>query len=181
MTEEERSGAKSPEILPSPSIAASAFVAEGAVVLGDVEIQDDCSIWFHCVIRGDTESISIGSRTNIQDGCVLHADPGFPCRLGEGVTVGHRAIVHGAIVDDYVMIGMGAIVLNGAHIHGECIIGAGAVITQGTQIPARSMVLGMPGRVVRELSEKEVEHIHQAASHYVEMGRLYAAPQDEPD
>lgn len=150
------------------------YIAPGAVVLGDVSIAKDSSIWFHAVIRGDSEAIRIGRETNIQDGCVMHADPGFVCTLGDRVTVGHGAIVHGATVEDDVMIGMRAVVMNGARIGTGSIIGVGAVITEGVEIPPGSLVMGLPGKVRRQTDEKEREYIRLAAQHYVAAGRQFA-------
>lgn len=156
-------------------IDADAYVAKNATVIGDVKIAAGASVWFGAVIRGDVETISVGKDTNVQDGAVLHADFGFPCTLEEGVTVGHRAIVHGATVGAHSMIGMGAIILNGAKIGEECIIGAGALVGEGKEIPPRSLVLGMPGRVKRELSEPELQSLRMSASHYKESGAAYKA------
>ncbi len=156
-------------------VAATAFIAPGAAVVGDVTLGENASVWFAAVLRGDTEPIRVGARTNIQDGSVLHADPGFPCTLGEGVTVGHRAIVHGAVIEDNVLIGMGAIVLNGAHIGRDSIIAAGAVVTQGAEIPPGSLVMGMPAKVKRPLKPEEIEANRLAAQHYVENAARFRA------
>jgi carbonic anhydrase/acetyltransferase-like protein (isoleucine patch superfamily) len=151
----------------------SAFIAPGAVILGDVRIGAQSSVWYHAVLRGDTDTISIGPRTNVQDGAVIHVDAGMPCLIGAGVTIGHRAVVHGALVEDDVLIGIGAIVLSGARISHDCIIGAGSLVTGHSVIPPRSMVLGVPGRVVRSLTDDEVQSIRAAAAHYVEYGTRY--------
>jgi carbonic anhydrase/acetyltransferase-like protein (isoleucine patch superfamily) len=151
----------------------SVFIAPGAIVLGDVRIGAQSSVWYTAVLRGDTDTISIGPRTNVQDGAVLHVDAGMPCSIGAGVTIGHRAVVHGALVEDNVLIGIGAIVLSGARISHDCIIGAGSLVTGHSVIPPRSMVLGVPGRVVRQLTEEEVQSIRAAAQHYVEYGARY--------
>lgn len=163
-------------IQPHPElISVDAWVAPNATVVGPVEIGPWASIWFGAVIRGDVEPVRIGGGSNVQDLCCLHADPGFPCRLGERVTVGHGAIVHGADVDDEVLIGMGAILLNGARIGQHSIIGAGALITEGKVIPPRSLVVGSPGRVVRELTDEDVEKIRRGARHYIDAARRYRA------
>ena len=154
-------------------IHSSVFLAEGVVIRGDVTIGEQSSIWFNSVLRGDCEAIRIGCRTNIQDTCVLHADPGFPCVLGDNVTLGHGAIVHGAEVADDVMIGMRAVVMNGAKIGPGSIVGVGAVVTAGTQIPPGSLVVGLPAKVKRELTEEEVNYIRRAAEHYVEQAARY--------
>jgi carbonic anhydrase/acetyltransferase-like protein (isoleucine patch superfamily) len=151
----------------------SAWIAAGAVVVGDVLIGEDASIWFNAVLRGDTDPIRIGRRTNIQDGCILHADPGFPCTIGDGVTVGHGAIVHGATVENDVLIGMRAVVMNGARIGSGSIIGTGAVVIEGTQIPAGSLVLGLPGKVARPIAADELERLRAAAARYVERSKRY--------
>lgn len=147
--------------------AATAFIAPGAVVVGDVTLGPDSSVWFQAVIRGDCEAIRIGARSNVQDGCVLHADPGFPCTIGEGVTIGHRAIIHGATVGDNVVVGMGSILLNGARVGENSIIAAGAVVTEGAEIPPGSLVMGMPGKVKRTLTPEEIERNRRSAEHYV--------------
>ncbi len=154
-------------------IADDAFVAHNAIVVGNVHVGSGSSVWFGVVIRGDWERVRIGARTNVQDGAVVHADPGFPCEIGDGVTVGHRAIVHAAQVGDNVLIGMGATIMNGAVIGDDCIIGAGALITEGKQIPPRSLVLGVPAKVVRELTDEEVAGIRLSAEHYVHNAQAY--------
>jgi carbonic anhydrase/acetyltransferase-like protein (isoleucine patch superfamily) len=130
-------------------------------------------VWYHAVIRGDTDTISIGPRTNVQDGAVLHVDAGMPCLIGAGVTIGHRAVVHGALVEDDVLIGIGAIVLSGARIGHDCIVGAGSLVTGRSVIPPRSMVLGVPGRVVRSLTDDEVQSIRTTAERYVQHSAAY--------
>jgi len=156
-------------------VADNVFVANNAVVIGNVHIGSESSIWFGVVIRGDWERVRIGEQTNIQDGCIVHSDPGFPCVIGNGVTVGHRAVVHSARVGDNVLIGMGATLMNGAVIGNDCIIGAGALVTEGKQIPPRSLVLGMPAKAIRELTDDEVAGIRLSAAHYVYNGQAYKA------
>ena len=151
----------------------SVFIAPGAVILGDVRIGAHSSVWYNAILRGDTDTISIGPRTNVQDGAVIHVDAGAPCLIGAGVTIGHRAVVHGALIEDDVLIGIGAIVLNGARIGHDSLVGAGSLVTRHSVIPPRSMVLGVPGRVVRSLTDEEVQSIHAAALHYVEHGAKY--------
>lgn len=152
----------------------SVYIAPGAVVVGDVTIGEESSVWFNAVLRGDVEAIKIGKQTNIQDGCVLHADPGFPCTLGDGITVGHGAIVHGATVGDNVTIGMKAVVMNGATVGENSIVAVGAVVTEGTQIPPGSLVIGIPGKVRRELSPEQIEMNRMGAAHYVENAKAFA-------
>ena len=148
-------------------IEPSVFVAAGAIILGDVHIGAQSSVWFNAVIRADTDRVTIGAGTNVQDGVIIHVDAGAPCLIGNGVTIGHRAVVHGALVEDDVLIGIGAIVLSGAKIGRDSILGAGTLVTGHTVIPPRSMVLGVPGRVVRSLTDEEVASIHAAAERYV--------------
>ncbi len=151
------------------------LVAPGARVIGDVTLGEDVGIWFNAVLRGDSDPIRIGAGTNVQDGCVFHTDPGFPLSLGENVTVGHKALLHGCTVGDGTLIGMGAVVLNGARIGKGCLIGANALITEGKEIPDRSMVLGQPGKVVRELDDATVESLKETAARYRERYRQYLA------
>jgi carbonic anhydrase/acetyltransferase-like protein (isoleucine patch superfamily) len=151
----------------------SAFIAPGAVVLGQVTVGAEASLWFGVVARGDTEAIIIGPQSNVQDGCVLHADPNQPCLLGARVSLGHGAIVHGAVVEDDVIIGIRATVLNGARIGSGSIVAAGAVVTPGTVVPPGSMVMGVPGRVTRPTTDADLEHIRRTAEHYVGFARTY--------
>jgi carbonic anhydrase/acetyltransferase-like protein (isoleucine patch superfamily) len=154
-------------------IHSSVFIAEGAIVRGDVTIEEDVSIWFNAVLRGDVDSIAIGKRSNVQDGAVVHCDPGFACSIGEEVTIGHAAVVHGATIHSRVLIGIRAVVLNGAVIGEGSIIGAGAVVTEGAVIPPNSLVVGVPGKVIRETSEEQRSHILRNALNYVQSGRIY--------
>jgi len=153
----------------------SAFIARGAVVLGQVDLGCDVSVWYNSVIRGDTERVEVGEATNIQDLSMLHADPGFPCLIGARVTVGHRVILHGCTVEDECMIGMGSILLNGVRVGRGSVIGAGAVLTEGTQVPPGSLVLGIPGKVVREVPQAMRDRIDHAWRHYVEQSRKHKA------
>lgn len=152
-----------------PAIENPVFIGPGSYLIGQVRVEKEASIWFNAVVRADTTPISIGRRTNVQDGAVIHADPGYPCQIGHDVTIGHRAVIHGATLEDYVLVGMGAVIMNGALIGHHCIIGAGAVVPEGMVIPPSSLVLGMPARVVRSLNEENVKHIEQAAQHYVDL------------
>ncbi len=139
----------------TPRIHPTAFIAPGAHVVGQVEVGEGASVWFGAVVRGDLERVVIGPGTNVQDGAVLHADPGFPCLLGPQVTVGHRAVVHGAVVEEGALIGMGAIVLNGARIGRNAVVGAGAVVPPGMEVPEGHLALGVPARVVKEVPPPE--------------------------
>jgi carbonic anhydrase/acetyltransferase-like protein (isoleucine patch superfamily) len=152
----------------------TAFIVPGAVVIGDVTLGPQSSVWFNAVLRGDVAPIRLGSCTNVQDGAVLHADEGFPCTLGDRVTVGHNAIVHGCRIEDNVMVGMGSVVMNGALVGQNSIIGVGAVVTEGTRIPPGSVVLGVPAEVKRAVEDRDRERITRAAAHYVEYARHYA-------
>ena len=156
-----------------PTIHASAFVAPNATVVGAVEVGEECSVWFGAVLRGDINRIAVGARTNIQDGAVIHVADAYGAQIGELVTVGHNAIVHACAVDDEVLIGMGAIVMDGAEIGSRSIIGAGALVTGGTKIPPGSMVLGSPAKVVRALSLDEQRAIRNWAERYVVLSRVY--------
>jgi carbonic anhydrase/acetyltransferase-like protein (isoleucine patch superfamily) len=153
----------------------SVYLAEGVRIVGDVTIGEESSVWFNAVLRGDCAAIRIGRQSNVQDNCVLHADPGVPCVIGDGVTVGHSAIVHGAEIGDNVVIGMHAVVMNRAKVGENSIIGVGAVVTEGVEIPPGSMVMGLPGKIKRELAAMEIEGNRMAAQHYVHNAKEYAA------
>jgi carbonic anhydrase/acetyltransferase-like protein (isoleucine patch superfamily) len=153
----------------------SAFIARGAVVLGDVHLGRDVSVWYNAVVRGDAERITVGDGTNIQDLSMVHADPGVPCVVGRRVTVGHRAILHGCTVGDGCMIGMGAILLNGVRVGEGSVVGAGAVLTEGTEVPPGSLVLGVPGKVVRPVDEAMRARVEHAWRHYVIEARRHRA------
>jgi carbonic anhydrase/acetyltransferase-like protein (isoleucine patch superfamily) len=159
-------------------VDASAWIASTAVVLGDVSIGAQSTIWYHAVLRGDTDTIRVGRETNVQDGCILHADPGFPCTLGDRVTVGHGAIVHGASVADDCLIGMRAVVMNGAKIGSGSIVGVGAIVMEGHEIPPESVAIGVPARVARQTTPRDRERIAHAALHYVKAGKVYRGGAD---
>ena len=152
----------------------SYWVAPNAVVVGKVAIETDASVWFCAVLRGDNELIRIGARSSVQDGCVLHTDPGFPLDIGEDCTIGHMVMLHGCTIGRGSLIGIGSIVLNGAKIGEECLIGANTLIPEGKVIPDRALVVGSPGRVIRTLSDTEVENLVVNAHNYVDNARLYA-------
>lgn len=151
------------------------WIAPNAVVLGKVRIGEDVSVWFGAVIRGDIEPITVGRRSNIQDGCILHTDPGFPLTIGEDCTIGHMVCLHGCTIGRGSLIGIGSTILNGAKIGEECLIGANTLVVEGKEIPPRSMVLGSPGKVVRQLTDDDVKRIAGSATRYVNNGRRYAA------
>lgn len=150
-----------------PEIPASVFVAESAVVLGDVRLGEHASVYHHAVLRADNDVITIGEGTNVQDGCVLHVDAGLPLAVGRGCTVGHGAILHGCTIGDNALIGMGAIVLNGAVIGDNCLVAAGALVPQGAVIPEGSLVMGSPARVKRPLTPEEIDNNRAAAELYL--------------
>jgi carbonic anhydrase/acetyltransferase-like protein (isoleucine patch superfamily) len=150
----------------SPQIHPTAWVAPNATVVGDVTIGHDVGVWYSTVVRADTQSITIGDRTNLQDGCVLHADPGYPLVVGDGVSVGHGVILHGCRIGDNVLVGMGAIIMNGATIGDGSLIGAGTLVPENATIPSGVLVLGSPGKVRRELTEPEAESIRVNAEKY---------------
>jgi carbonic anhydrase/acetyltransferase-like protein (isoleucine patch superfamily) len=162
----------------APKIDDEAFVAPTAVVVGAVSMGPRSSIWYGAVARADAETIEIGPDTNVQDGCTLHSDEGFPLVLGRGVTVGHRVVLHGARVDDDVLVGMGSVVMNGAHIGSGSIVAAGAVVTPGTDVPAGSVVAGIPAKVVRQARDEDLEHIRGNAASYTD--RLASARRVRP-
>lgn len=156
-----------------PSIHPTCFVAPNATVLGDVTLGADSSIWFNTVLRGDVDKIVVGSQTNIQDGSIVHVDTGFPCIIGKRVGVGHRAIVHGCTIDDECLIGMGSVVLNGVHVGSGSVIAAGAVVPEGMRIPPGSLVMGVPGRIVRQVDRELAERIRGTWEHYVQRAKEY--------
>ncbi|MEM9098988.1 MAG: gamma carbonic anhydrase family protein [Pseudomonadota bacterium] len=160
-----------------PSLPAEGhyYIAPGAQVIGDVRLSEMSSIWFNAVLRGDNEPIILGPGSNVQDNCVCHTDPGFPLLIGADVTVGHSAILHGCTIGDRSLIGMGALVLNGAKIGKGCLIGAKALIKEGMEVPDYSMVLGMPGKIVRTLDEEAVQRFGAAAESYKAKIPIYAA------
>ena len=155
----------------APRVAASAWVADTAQVIGNVVLGENASVWFGTVVRGDTEAITIGAGTNIQDASVLHADFGQPLVIGERVTVGHQVMLHGCTIGDETLIGIGAIVLNGARIGKNCLVGAGALVTEGKEFPDGSMIIGSPAKAVRELSPEQIEGLRQSARHYMDNAR----------
>ena len=159
----------------SPQLAAGAWVADNAQVIGDVVMGENSNVWFGTVVRGDSETITIGKNTNIQDASVLHADPGKPLTIGDNVSVGHQVMLHGCTVGDGTLIGIGAIVLNGAVIGKNCLVGAGSLVTEGKVFPDGSMILGSPAKVVRELSKEQMDGLLGFSKHYVENARRFKA------
>ena len=156
-----------------PEAGAEVFVADTARVIGRVRLGEQSSVWFGAVLRGDNEPIEIGAGSNVQDGAVLHTDPGYPLRVGCGVTVGHQAMLHGCSVGDGSLIGIQAVVLNGARIGRNCLVGAGAVVTEGKEFPDGSLILGAPARVMRSLDAAQIEGMRRNALTYVERAALF--------
>lgn len=158
-----------------PTIADHCFVAPSASLIGAVELAEHASVWFNCVLRADNEPIRIGENSNVQDGSVLHVDPGYPIDIAANVTIGHKVMLHGCRIGENTLIGMNAVVLNGAIIGKNCLIGANALVTENMEIPDGSMVLGSPAKVVRELDAATQAKLAMGAEHYVENGRRYLA------
>jgi carbonic anhydrase/acetyltransferase-like protein (isoleucine patch superfamily) len=158
----------------------TAFIAHGAVILGDVHLGRDSSVWYNTVIRADVARISVGDETNIQDLSMLHADEGLPCSVGNRVTVGHRVILHGCTVEDECLIGMGAILLNRVRVGRGSVIGAGALLLEGTEVPPGSLVVGFPGKVVRPVDDDARKYIEQAWQHYVSFAQRHRCGEFRP-
>ncbi len=157
----------------APRIAPGAWVADSAQVIGRVQLGVGASVWFGAVLRGDNEWLTVGARSNVQDGSVLHSDMGFPLTLGDDVTVGHQVMLHGCTVGSGSLIGIQAVVLNGAKIGRNCLVGAGAVVTEGKEFPDNVLILGAPARVVREISPEQAARLKMSALHYVENAERY--------
>ena len=164
----------------APIVAANVFIEDTAIVIGDVVIGSDSSVWFHAVIRGDVHFIRIGHRTNIQDLSLLHVTHDtYPLTLGDYITIGHRVILHGCTIRHRVLVGMGAIIMDGAVVDEDCIIGAGSLVTERTQIPSKSLVIGSPAKVKRTLTDDEISWIKESASNYSRYAQHYLADQQE--
>lgn len=157
----------------TPNVNAASFVAPSSSIIGDVRLGEGASVWFNAVLRADVGPVEIGARSNVQDGCVMHVPWGGSIVVGDDVTIGHRAVVHGCTIGDRVLVGMGSIIMDDVNVGDDCIIGAGAVVTSGTKIPSRSMVLGVPAKVVRELTEDEVASLRSSAENYMELAKSY--------
>ena len=158
-----------------PDVAASAWVADSAEVIGRVTLGEGVSVWFNAVLRGDSDTLTIGAGSNIQDGSVLHADHGSPLVIGQHVTVGHQVMLHGCQIGDGSLIGIGAVVLNGAKIGRNCLVGAGSLVTEGKEFPDNSMILGSPAKVVRTFTPEQVAAFQHGAAHYVHNASRYRA------
>lgn len=163
-------GGRAPEL-----IGEGHFVAPTATIIGDVRLLPEASVWFNCVLRGDNEPIEVGAGSNVQDGCVLHTDPGFPLTIGTGVTVGHKVMLHGCTIGDNSLVGIGSTILNGATIGRNCLVGAHSLVTEGKSFPDGSLILGAPARVVRELTDEEIAGVTESARHYVDNAARFTA------
>lgn len=157
----------------APQVPATAYVAAEATLIGQVQLGEGATVWSGAVVRGDNEPIRIGDESNVQEGAVLHADPGFPLDIGRKVTVGHQAMLHGCSIGEGTLIGIQAVVLNGAVIGKGCLVGAGAIVTERKRFPDRSLILGAPARVARELTEEEVKRLEESAADYAARGATY--------
>ncbi|MEY8393097.1 gamma carbonic anhydrase family protein [Lachnospiraceae bacterium] len=162
------------QIIKKPVIAENVFIAPGAIVYGDVTLMNNVSVWFHAIVRAETGSIVIGSDSNIQDGCVLHVDQDADVIIGNQVTIGHNATIHGCSIGDNTLIGMGAIIMNHAVIGKNCIVAAGALVTQNMIIPDNSLVMGNPAKIRRDVTQEEISHNQQNACHYISQAAAYA-------
>ena len=156
-----------------PSFEGTCFIADSATLIGSVVLGDYVNVWFNAVLRADTDLLTVGENSNIQDGSVLHMDKGFPLTIGRNVTIGHKVMLHGCTIGDSSLVGMNAVVLNGAKIGKNCLIGANALVPEGREIPDSSVVLGSPGKIVREVTSSEIESFQSSAKAYVQKGRLF--------
>ena len=164
-----------------PTIPQSCFIEETAVIIGDVVMGEECSAWFHAVIRGDVNYIRIGNRTNVQDLCMLHVTHDtHPLIIGDDVTIGHHVVLHGCTVQNRVLVGMGAIIMDGAVIGEDSVVGAGALVTEGTIVPPKSLILGSPAKVKRPVTEQELAWIRESAQNYIRYSRQYLTEPDKP-
>ena len=165
----------------TPSVAPSAYIADAATLIGSVVVGERASFWSGASARGDNETITLGAETNVQEGAVLHADPGFPLTIGERVTIGHQAMLHGCTIGDGSLIGIQAVVMNGAVIGRNCLVGAGAIVTEGKSFPDRSLIIGAPAKLARPLRDEEVAGVERAAAGYVQRGASYRAKLERID
>ena len=157
----------------APQIDPSTYVVDEAILIGRVTLHENASVWYNVTIRADNEPITIGKNSNVQEACVLHVDPGFPLTIGNDVSVGHQAMLHGCTIGDGSLIGIQAIILNGAKIGRHCLVGAGALVTEGKEFPDNSLIIGVPAKVARTLRDDEIARLQQAAQHYVERAALF--------
>jgi len=157
----------------SPEVADSAWVADSAQVMGKVVLEEDASVWFGAILRGDNETLTVGRGSNVQDGTVMHSDPGFPLTVGENVTIGHQVMLHGCTIGDGSLIGIQSVVLNGAKIGRHCLVGAGSLVTEGKEFPDGSLIVGSPAKAVRQLTPEQIEGLKRSAAHYVQNAQRY--------
>lgn len=157
----------------APDIDSSAYIADSANVIGKAKVEANVSIWFEVTIRGDNEPITVGENSNVQEGCVLHTDPGYPLTIGKNVTVGHQAMLHGCTIGEGSLIGIQAVILNGAKIGRNCLVGAGALVTEGKEFPDNSLIIGAPAKAVRTLDDGDIAHMHGNTTNYVKRGQLF--------
>ncbi|MBC3870057.1 gamma carbonic anhydrase family protein [Undibacterium oligocarboniphilum] len=157
----------------APEIDASAYITDTAKIIGKVRIEAKASIWFDVTIRGDNELITVSENSNVQEGCILHTDPGFPLTIGPNVTVGHQAMLHGCTIGEGSLIGIQAVILNGAKIGKNCLVGAGALVTEGKEFPDNSLIIGSPAKAVRELNDDDRMRMHMNTANYAQRGQLY--------
>ncbi len=168
--------APEPYLEKNPVLHSTAYLAEGGRVVGDVEIGEQSSVWFNAVVRGDTSTVRIGARTNIQDGAVVHTDTGKPCTIGDDCTVGHNAVIHGCTIGNGCLIGMGAVVLSGAVVGDETLVAAGALVPEGKEFPPRSLLVGSPSKLIRTLTEEEVDRfIRRGVGTYLRLAHEYSS------
>ena len=159
----------------TPVIAPSAWVADSAQVRGRVRLEEDASVWFGSILRGDSDLLVVGRGSNVQDGTVIHADAGFPATLGAGVSIGHQVMLHGCTIGDHSLVGIQSVILNGARIGRHCLVGAGSLVTEGKEFPDGSLIMGRPAKVVRTLGEEQRRGLEEIAAHYVENARRFRA------
>lgn len=157
----------------APDIDPSAYIADSANIIGKARIEANASVWFDVTIRGDNELITVSENSNVQEGCILHTDPGFPLVVGKNVTVGHQAMLHGCTIGDGSLVGIQAVILNGAKIGRNCLVGAGALVTEGKDFPDNSLIIGSPAKAVRTLSEEDVARMHRNTANYVKRGQQF--------
>jgi carbonic anhydrase/acetyltransferase-like protein (isoleucine patch superfamily) len=157
----------------TPDVAPSAYVTDTANIIGKAKIEANASIWFDVTIRGDNELITIGENSNVQEGCILHTDPGYPLTVGKNVTVGHQAMLHGCTIGEGSLVGIQAVILNGAKIGRNCLVGAGALVTENKEFPDNSLIIGSPAKAVRQLNEEDVARMHGNTANYVKRGQLF--------
>lgn len=159
----------------APQVAEGVYIAPGAHVIGRVTLEQEASVWFNCVVRGDTATVTVGAGTNIQDGSIVHTEGGYPTVIGHDVTIGHACVIHGCTIGDECLIGIGSTILTGAKLGEHCLVGAGSLVTEGKEFPAGSVIMGRPAKVVRQVEERDLELIRRGARNYRQNAHDYAA------